>query len=79
MIEVVDTCFPARVYLGLYEAESNSRIGLGITVTRRAACSFVNSVRYRALALVVNPCSHTKTLSMIYAPPTPDGIEYGAG
>ena len=64
MIMVVDICFPTRVYLGLYGAEPNSRTGLGITVTRRAACSFVNSVRYRALALVVNPYSQTKTLNM---------------
>ena len=75
LIEVVDTCFCTRVYLGLYEAEPNSRTGLGITVTRRAACGFVYSVRYLALALAVNPSSHTKTLGMIYAP----GTGYGAG
>ena len=66
MIEVVDTCFPTRVYLGLHEAEPNSRTGLGIKVTRRAAGSFVNSVRYTGSQTI-----HTKPLGMIYAPPTP--------
>ena len=80
MIEV-DTCVPTRVYLDWHGAEPNSRTGLGMKVTRRALCSFVDSVRYRALELVVG---------MIYAPPTPgtetlnhpynlDGTGYGAG